>query len=877
MENNEDYKIHAKKNPDFSLSLGINICGYPFTGIAEKDGDSISVAAYADLSINFRDLLQTAADIFGLAMDIPEIFDVTIERLGAVYEKNVLLFEADLDIFLKRCKFSYQNNSGDYLLAFTLKDFSLNEIPFVSEFTNSSAFGLTDVSIIFSTAEDQYGGAVVAAGLNFFGRICDFPVVQLLKPYIKSGFNGTIQNFDTYEHKSADAGTDDGDGTFWVDINKQISCLTLHRAGISYNNGNIGVMLDISAIMKPFTISMIGAGVEVNVEKKNVRFLISGFGLEFDNGFFTIGGAFTKSGESYAGTLTIGFKALKITLAGTYKRNHFLAYALLNANLGGSPVFFVTGLAAAFGYNKSMILPDINDIPKFPLVAAAIGNPKIPLAELIQTLENGCIVDCEGEKFISAGIKFTSFQIVESFVLLNVSFGHKTTLSLLGLANISMPPKAEKNPIVFAQLALDSVLDPAEGVFFIQGQLTPESYILDKNCKLTGGFALFTWFGSNSHCGDFVISLGGYHPDYKKPEHYPDVPRIGVNWQITSHLSISGDMYFALTPSCMMAGVRMSAVYQDGNLKAWFIAQADFLLQWKPFHYSAHVLLSLGASYTVNFWFVHHTFTIELGADMYFWGPEFAGKVRINWFIISFTIYFGDADEEPKPLTYREFAESFLPLKDDQAENQNLNSDSARINPLTIAIQGKITGEKNGVKYVSSDGLLFIISSVVPISDGEVIIRPMGDAAYISDITWDTGVKNCTKEDHVQSVPTALWGGDGELRQVKSGYRISLPNPSVHTFPENCFISLDKLYELNTQTYKGYQFQPEQKNEYSNSDTISIFSETANNVSEARKLFLQQMGIQSPPDISMSDFAEYAELLFDEDILVPKKTGIVCK
>ena len=49
--------------------------------------------------------------------------------------------------------------------------------------------------------------------------------------------------------------------------------------------------------------------------------------------------------------------------------------------------------------------------------------------------------------------------------------------------------------------------------------MTPE-------CRLTGGFAFYTWF-SGDHEGDFVVTLGGYQQKFKRPSHYPVVPRLG--------------------------------------------------------------------------------------------------------------------------------------------------------------------------------------------------------------------------------------------------------------------------------------------------------------------------------------------------------------
>ena len=871
MNGGEYYKIHASEDAKFALKLGVNLFGFKFTGAAEKDGDDINLSAYSDSALNIMKLVSAAAENFGLEPYIPKAFDFEIERLRVDYIKKILSFECELDSFLQKIRFSREGQSNDYLLGFTVKNLSLTDIPFISEFAEKETLGLNDLSVVFGTKDENYcaksgskdGSFDVKAGLSLCGNICGFKFAQLIKPYEKK----VEANKDSGALSAENTG---GSKTFWLDINKKVSIITLHRAGFSYEDGKFGAMLDATASINPFILSLLGAGLQVDMDTMDIKFLLSGLGLEFDNGFLTIGGSFKKSGDKYAGALTIGVKAFKLTLAGTYERGKFLAYALVNANIGGPPAFFVTGIAAAFGYNKRIVLPDIRDVSDFPLVAAAVGKKHMPLAEMIGKLENeNYIADSAGDKFISAGIKFTTFNMMESFVLLNVSFGTRLSISLLGTSEISIPPMTDKNPIAYAQLALKANLDPTEGVFSMQAQLTSESYILSKACKLTGGFAFFLWFGENSHKGDFVLSLGGYHPDYKKPSHYPSVPRLGVNWKISSKLSVSGEAYFALTPSCIMAGVRMNALYKDGNLKAWFIAQVDFMIKWKPFEYSAHLCVSLGASYTLKWFGIHHTFTIELGVDIDFHGPEFAGKARISWFIISFTIKFGKQDQSPPPpLNYDEFSKSFLPLAN-KASNKLTDPGSEKPEPLTVTVNGKVHGEKDGVKYVSADGLSFTVVSAVPISDNDVVIRPMGDISFRSEISFNAeGVEKYEKTDYFQNVPTAMWGGSGETRRVKSGYIVTVAEPIVETFPKTRFISLEELRRKNTRIYECYKFGQPVKIQCESHDTVKTFSETVNTVNEKRKAFLEKMGIKPEKDISLALYAQNAEMLFDENILI---------
>lgn len=812
MNDNEYCKLHISANTSLALKLGVNIFGQKFTGAAEKNGEYVNMSVYSDSKLNIREFISAAAESLGLELDIPEALDLTVERLRVDYIKNVLFFECEIDAFLRKIEFSFANKTKDYLLGFTVKDLSLSDIPFISEFVKSAEFALKDLSVIFCTSDTEYAFTEngkqkdrfeAKAGLSICGNICGYKFALLFEPRAN-------RSHDSANNVGALSDGGSGSKIIWADINKNISILTLHRAGFSYNQGDLGAVLDMSVSLNPFTVSLLGAGLQVNMDTMDIKFLLSGLGVEFDNGFLSVGGSFNKSGDKYSGALMISVNMFKITLEGIYEKGKFLAYALINANIGGPPVFFVTGLAAAFGYNKRIVLPDIKDVSDFPLVAAAAGKNKMTLSEMIAKLDNDkYIADYAGDKFISAGIKFTTFNMLESFVLLSVGFGESLNFSLLGISNVSVPPMTKKKPIAFAQLAIKAVLDPSEGVFSLQAQLTSESYIFSEDCKLTGGFAFFLWFGGNPHSGDFVLSLGGYHPDYQKPSHYPSVPRIGINWQITNHLSVSGEAYFALTPSCIMAGVRMSALYKDGNLKAWFIAQVDFMINWKPFEYSACLCISLGASYTVDCWLIHHTFTIELGVSVSFYGPEFSGKARISWFIISFTIKFGEQKKDQAPsISYDEFSESFLPAANSNKHVKTpLGTNNEKTAPLSVVIDRKIYREENGVKYVSAEGLSFLVSSAVPISDGKVVIRPMGDKPFTSEINFKAdGIEKYEKTDYMQNAATAMWGGDGELRKVKSGYVITVKGSVFDMFPKNRFISLDELRKKNTRIYETYTF-----------------------------------------------------------------------
>jgi hypothetical protein len=189
----------------------------------------------------------------------------------------------------------------------------------------------------------------------------------------------------------------------------------------------------------------------------------------------------------------------------------------------------------------------------------------------------------------------------------------------------------------------------------VDGKLSPASYLFGGFVKLSGGFAFYAWF-SGEHQGDFVVSLGGYHPAFTRPANYPAVPRLALEFSL-GPLKVTGQSYFALTPSAFMAGLRLTATFEAGPVKAWFDAGVDFLIAWAPFHYDAHAWVTIGCSVDLGLF----TISVQIGADLHIWGPAFGGQALVDLDVVSFTIAFGAAPAPPDPVGWTTFASNFLP------------------------------------------------------------------------------------------------------------------------------------------------------------------------------------------------------------------------
>lgn len=662
---------------------------------------------------------QTLLDILtGIQVDLKDVLFAYSKRDTTT--KILLGFDIGTNINLSKLplvgqEFPKDQTIGVDDLQFLIanKDFTSSEI---TTFNNLIEQG-TKIPIKDSTANALPKGLNVAAKMQFGSQtnILALPISSST-PQTPTPSQPTVIPSTT---------TPPSDNATWFKIQKSFGPVHFERVGVQYKDAAIGFLLDASLNLAGLSLSLDGLAVNSPLNQFDPKFELKGIGIDYKGSdTLEIGGAFLrtkittqdgKTYDEYDGAAVIKFnvkgKALKLSAIGSYAyfQGHpsLFIYAILDYPIGGPSFFFVTGLAAGFGYNRALKVPTIDQVATFPLVAEAVNPPPAEGSNSDQaarltgelTKLRDYIPPETGQIFLAIGIKFTSFKLIDSFLLLTVAFGNRFELNILGLATLIAPPNvgAGVPPVAEVQLALKASFLPAEGFIGVIAQLTPNSYILSQACHLTGGFAFYGWFAPNVHEGDFVLTLGGYHPLFKVPDHYPKVPRLGLNWQVSSELYIKADAYFALTPSAIMAGGHLQATWNSGPLSAWFNAGADFLMSWKPYHYDISIYIDMGVSYTFQFFGTQHI-TVQLGADLHIWGPEFTGIAHIHLWIISFDVSFGSsASQAPTAIDWNEFKTSFLPAADAictiavkeglvRKVNQDDKTDLGNINPKDFCL-----------------------------------------------------------------------------------------------------------------------------------------------------------------------------------------------
>lgn len=878
---------------DLSIAYRTQNSAFHFSGTADFNlgNAQVEITVNIDVEPGQQATYGGHIDIEGLQFDLEYWLEGSKRGFTATYHepggntidlRNLMgfffpdvqdLIPASLPITLNDILFAWYKDGAESRFAFALDldaNVDLGDLPLVGEeipdelsirvdalqlLVSSDALSKAEVTLVnthLPASVSQFPAEGIRKGFSVSANL-HLPDPQILSLPVAGDDTPPPAPDSPEESDPLNAGTLAAeDHTKWFQIRKSLGPVFFEQIGVQYKDGALWFLLNGKLQLGGFTMSLEGLGMGSPLGNFSPQFKLHGIGLAYENGPVKLSGAFLRNVgtlpnqqpfEEYAGGAIFSMEDFTLTGFGAYSVEpepaSMFIYALLDEPLGGPPFFFVTGLAAGFGYNRRIQLPSERNVKQFPLVRQAIDPPAASNLETTLSELSPFLPISPGDYFLALGVKFTSFKLIDSFALLDVSLGDKVEINLVGFSTAVVPTPEEGSsvhPIAVVEMGLRAGYLPEQGVLAVRAELTPDSYILDPKCHLRGGFAFFSWF-SGEHSGDFALTLGGYHPKFRRPGHYPTAPRLGFNWMINKHLTLKGSSYYALTPNALMAGGSLEANYHDGKLKAWFNAGADFLLSWKPYHYDAKFHVEIGASYriSIDLWFktIHKTVSASLGADLHLWGPNFAGKARVHWTIFSFTIRFGSSNSQKvKPISWSTFKSSFLP-------------ESSQITSANVAGGLLAKNEIDGKNVFAIEPKNFAITTntLVPIISAKLAGTAMpgidpGPGIAVGSVglghgefssSFDITITRNGIPIHAdfkfspirKNVPAALWGnrlipkinGDSLIRDALTGFRIEpgagpLSNHS-HDIDRNLLLytisPLDNVYLWETITSPVFQ------------------------------------------------------------------------
>ena len=468
-------------------------------------------------------------------------------------------------------------------------------------------------------------------------------------------------------------------GIFWIPIHAGFGPIFISEIGLGISNTAASLAIDggvsiagLSAQVDQLTVTVPYAHV---TDPSQWSLDLKGLAIGYSGPAIAIAGGLVKFDGppvEYDGMLLVKITNIGAIVIGSYSvvgsgTDEYTSLAIFGGvfvPIGLTPIINLTGIALGLGYNRRLIVPeDLNRIPNFMLVKAldrpeALANN--PMQALFEFHEQ--VPPARGALWLAAGLRGTSFEIVNITAVLYVALDRGVDVGLLGVARMALP--ADDAAIVNIELALKARFSTSEGLFSVQAQLTDNSWLITRDCQLTGGFAFFMWFRRSQ----FLLTVGGYHPSFQLLPEYPVVPRVGYRWNFLGVVQIKGEAYFALTNTAVMTGTRMEATYGPDWIQVWFHAYTDILVTWDPFHYVVDIGISVGARLRIRVCFFACCtieISVSVGASLHLEGPPFHGSVTADLGVTSVTVPFGpDARSLPPAKHWDEFVALYVKSSD---------------------------------------------------------------------------------------------------------------------------------------------------------------------------------------------------------------------
>jgi hypothetical protein len=436
------------------------------------------------------------------------------------------------------------------------------------------------------------------------------------------------------------------DGGGKIPLQLTLGPLTLNQLLVDIGTSKFSIGIGVSFQLSVININAYELNISFPLQKGSIALpSLQGLGLSFDGAGIKLAGMFLNSNGDYIGGASVSVEDIfSLSALGAYKKvqsqSSMFIFASLVAPLGGPPFMFITGIAGGFGYNR--MLPPVTLMSKHPFLRIMSGD--LPVSDNKDALaklddpKNGFGVKI-GDYWIAAGIQFVSFGFINGKVLVAVAFGHDLSFNLMGSASFGISP--------VAYFEIDIVVTVDREKFLLIAGLSPNSYLVHPDIfNLSGDFGLGVWHGG-PHAGDFLLSIGGYHPYFKKPDYYPDLNRVSVKATVFGFVHLSVECFFACTPQALMAGASVSLSATFAGIGAGLDVYVDVFIQWDPFF----LMATMGVTVWFEFLGRH-----EIGVDLKINTPPFGGVATIHLFIVSFDVSFGDdLPQGPPPPPIYEF------------------------------------------------------------------------------------------------------------------------------------------------------------------------------------------------------------------------------
>jgi len=226
--------------------------------------------------------------------------------------------------------------------------------------------------------------------------------------------------------------------------------------------------------------------------------------------------------------------------------------------------------------------------------------------------------------------------VMEIDLGLLMEFPFKGRLILLGSLGVYLPNKDAEKRLGELHVDVFGDFNFAASYILIEGRLRDSNLV---EVALTGGFAFMLDWSSNPQ---FLLSIGGYHPRYKKPARFPVIPRVTALIKKGDDIRLSCQYYQAITSNSYQIGFSAELVVKKGHAVAHGFLGFNALLQFDPFYFETDIRISVDVKYRGRSFFGIEMEFLLSGPEP--WRAKGYAKIKVLFFSlkVKFNISWGD-------------------------------------------------------------------------------------------------------------------------------------------------------------------------------------------------------------------------------------------
>ena len=522
--------------------------------------------------------------------------------------------------------------------------------------------------------------------------------------------------------------------------------------------------------------------------------IISGGGfleLDFDN-------------HRYAGVLAFKIPLEKREIA-------LVAVGLINTRLPDGEkgfsmlisigVFFNPGIQLSFGFTLNAVggLVGIHrtmkvDILRERIQSGAVKSIMFPenvienASKIISDLR--AVFPAQKNHYVVAPffkIGYSTPTVVEVDLGILVEFPFKGRFILLGSVGIYLPNKDVEKRLGELHVDIFGDFNFAASYILIEGRLRDSNLV---GISLTGGFAFMLDWGSNPQ---FLLSVGGYHPRYKKPDRFPEIPRVTALIKRGEDIRLSCQYYQAITSNSYQIGFSAELVVKKGNARAYGFLGFNALLQFDPFYFETDIRITVEISYRGRSFFgIDMEFTLS-GPEP--WRAQGYAKIKVLFFSlkVKFNISWGD-EQKAVPV----FIKPDALLEKLKLQLQESGNWSAKLPDRYSKAESMLSlqeAEKQDQLFMHPSGYLELRQNLVPLNK---TIEKLGNSyvetktSYqISDYTFGQGAPIDSK---TQS-PLLDYFSRGQFEDLPDDEKLSTPDFDLMS--AGIQVASDQVYDIS--------------------------------------------------------------------------------